>query len=75
MQSCYGYNVSRKSVNHWWFINFIAWPQTQCHMIKMFIHRVIILNSGYFTVHGMFVMYLKTFCPRKFNDGNENFEN
>ena len=25
-QRCYGrHNVSRKSINHWWFINFIAW--------------------------------------------------
>ena len=25
-QRCYGrHNVSRKSVNHWWFIDFIAW--------------------------------------------------
>ena len=26
MQRCYGrHNVSRKSVNHQWFIDFIAW--------------------------------------------------
>ena len=25
-QRCYGHrNVSQKSVNHWWFIDFIAW--------------------------------------------------
>ena len=25
-QRCYGrHNVSRKSVNHWWFVDFIAW--------------------------------------------------
>ena len=25
-QRCYGrHNVSRKSINHWWFIDFIAW--------------------------------------------------
>ena len=28
-----------------------------------------------FTFNGMFVMYLKTFCPRNFNVGNQNFEN
>ena len=26
-QHCYGrHNISRKSVNHKWFIDFIAWP-------------------------------------------------
>ena len=26
MQHCYGrHNVSGKSINHYWFINFIAW--------------------------------------------------
>ena len=24
-QRCYGHNVSRKSLNHKWFIDFIAW--------------------------------------------------
>ena len=28
-----------------------------------------------FTFNGMFMLYLETFCPRKFNDGNQNFEN
>ena len=28
-----------------------------------------------FTFNGMFMLYLKIFCPRKFNGGNQNFEN
>ena len=28
-----------------------------------------------FTFNGMFMMYFETFCPRKFNGGNQNFEN
>ena len=28
-----------------------------------------------FTFNGMFMLYLETFCPRKFNGGNQNFEN
>ena len=27
------------------------------------------------TFNGMFMLYLETFCPRKFNGGNQNFEN
>ena len=29
----------------------------------------------FFTFNGMFMLYLETFCLRKFNDGNQNFEN
>ena len=28
-----------------------------------------------FTFNGMFMLYLETFRPRKFNGGNQNFEN
>ena len=28
-----------------------------------------------FTFNGMFMLYLETFCPRKFNGGIQNFEN
>ena len=28
-----------------------------------------------FTFNGMSMLYLETFCPRKFNGGNQNFEN
>ena len=27
-----------------------------------------------FTFNGMSMLYLETFCPRKFNGGNQNFE-
>ena len=27
------------------------------------------------TFNGMLMLYLETFCPRKFNGGNQNFEN
>ena len=28
-----------------------------------------------FTFNDVFMLYLETFCPRKFNGGNQNFEN
>ena len=28
-----------------------------------------------FTLNGMLMLYLETFCPRKFNSGNQNIEN
>ena len=28
-----------------------------------------------FTFNGMFMLYFETFCTRKFNGGNHNFEN
>ena len=39
-QRCYGrHKVSRKSINHSWFIDFIAWryftPRPRRHMIKL----------------------------------------
>ena len=42
-QRCYGrHNVSRKSINHWWFIDFIAWryftPRRDVIMIKVVYH-------------------------------------
>ena len=34
-QRCYGHhNVSRKSINHWWFIDSIAWRFFTHHLIK-----------------------------------------
>ena len=49
MLRCYGrHNVSRKAINHKWFIDFIAWRyftlrRARRHMIiysKMFFHRL-----------------------------------
>ena len=37
MQHCYGrHNISRISVNHWWFIDFIAWRYftPRCDTVK-----------------------------------------
>ena len=28
-----------------------------------------------FTFHGMLMLFLETFCPIIFNDGDQNFEN
>ena len=28
-----------------------------------------------FTFNGMFMCHLESFCPRKFNGGNQNFDN
>ena len=39
----------------------------------MFIHEEINVNTYYFT--GTFMLYLETFCLRKCNGGNQNFEN
>ena len=40
----------------------------------MFIHEVINVNMDFFSFNGMFLLYLKMFCLRKLDGGNQNVE-